>query len=43
VLVVDADDGGRAFEVPLVDGIVQSVDVASGLVTLVTVEGVERE
>jgi 16S rRNA processing protein RimM len=43
VLLVDAGDGGRAWEVPLVDAIVRTLDVASGLVTLATMEGVERD
>ena len=43
VLVVDAGDGGRAWEVPLVDSVVRSLDVDGGLVTLATMEGVERE
>jgi len=42
VLEVDAGDGGRPWEVPLVEAIVKSVDVAAGLVTLVTTEGIER-
>jgi 16S rRNA processing protein RimM len=41
-LEVAAVDGGRPWEVPLVDAVVRSVDVAAGLVTLVTMEGVER-
>jgi 16S rRNA processing protein RimM len=43
VLIVDAGDGGRPWEVPLVDGIVRRVDVEGSLVTLATLEGVERE
>ncbi len=42
VLEVSATDGGRPWEVPLVDAVVRSVDVAAGLVTLLTMEGVER-
>jgi len=42
VLEVAATDGGRPWEVPLVDAVVRSVDVAAGLVTLLTMEGVER-
>ncbi len=42
VLEVAAADGGRPWEVPLVDAVVRSVDVAEGVVTLVTMEGVER-
>jgi 16S rRNA processing protein RimM len=43
VLVVAASDGGRAWEVPLVDGIVDAVDLGAGVVRLKTLEGVERE
>jgi 16S rRNA processing protein RimM len=43
VLVVAAADGGRAWEVPLVEAIVEHVDVSAGVVTLKTLEGVERE
>jgi 16S rRNA processing protein RimM len=43
VLVVDASDGGRPWEVPLVDGIVRRVDLEGGKVTLATLEGVERD
>jgi len=42
VLVVTAKDGGRPWEVPLVEAVVKSVDVAAGVVTLATLEGVER-
>ncbi len=42
VLVVEAADGGRPWEVPLVDAVVERVDVGAGLVTLVTREGIER-
>jgi 16S rRNA processing protein RimM len=43
VLVVDAADGGRAWEVPLVDSVVRRLDVEEGTVTLATMDGVERE
>jgi 16S rRNA processing protein RimM len=43
VLVVDPIDGGRPWEVPLVDDVVRSVDVSAGLVRLATMAGVERE
>jgi 16S rRNA processing protein RimM len=43
VLVVDAADGGAPFEVPLVDAVVRSVDVEGGVVTLATMDGVERQ
>ncbi len=42
VLVVAAADGGRPWEVPLVDAVVKHVDIDAGLVTLATLEGVER-
>jgi 16S rRNA processing protein RimM len=42
VLVVPAKDGGRAWEVPLVEAVVKGVDVEAGTVTLATLEGVER-
>jgi len=42
VLVVSAKDGGRPWEVPLVDSVVREVDLVGGVVTLVTLEGVER-
>jgi 16S rRNA processing protein RimM len=43
VLVVDAADGGRPWEVPLVDSVVRRLDVEEGTVTLATMDGVERE
>ena len=43
VLVVQASDGGRPWEVPLVDDVVQRVDVEKDLIVLSTLEGVERE
>ena len=42
VLVVAAADGGRPWEVPLVQGVVQRVDVAGGLVVLSSFDGLER-
>jgi len=42
VLVVKAADGGRPWEVPLVDAVVEAVDVQQGVVVLSTREGVER-
>ncbi len=42
VLVVDADDGGPPWEVPLVAALVRDVDVASGVVVLTTLAGIER-
>ena len=41
-LEVAPADGGRPWEVPLVDAVVRSVDVGAGLITLLTMEGVER-
>jgi 16S rRNA processing protein RimM len=41
-LLVDATQGGSAWEVPLVAGIILDVDVESGVVTLGTMDGVER-
>jgi 16S rRNA processing protein RimM len=43
VLLVDAGDGGRALEVPLVDSVVRSVDLERAVVTLSSLDGVERE
>jgi 16S rRNA processing protein RimM len=43
VLVVPASDGGRAWEVPLVEAVVKGVDVEQGTITLATLDGVERE
>jgi 16S rRNA processing protein RimM len=42
VLVVEAADGGRPWEVPLVDAVVSGLDVPGGVVTLGTREGIER-
>jgi 16S rRNA processing protein RimM len=42
VLVVAAHDGGRPWEVPLVEAVVKAVDLEGGVVTLRTLEGVER-
>jgi 16S rRNA processing protein RimM len=41
-LIVDASDGGKPWEVPLVGAFVKEVDTANGRVTLVTMEGLER-
>ena len=41
-LVVRATDGGKNFEVPLVEAFVETVDAAGGIVTLATLEGVDR-
>jgi 16S rRNA processing protein RimM len=43
VLVVDGGDGGRAFEVPLVDSVVRDVDLEHGVVTIASLDGIERE
>ncbi len=42
VLVVEAADGGPPWEVPVVGAFVENVDAAAGVVTLSTVEGIER-
>jgi 16S rRNA processing protein RimM len=42
VLVVRARDGGKDWEVPLVDAYVRRVDAEAGVVTLATLEGLER-
>jgi 16S rRNA processing protein RimM len=41
-LLVEAADGASAWEVPLVEGVVRRVDVEAGVVTLRTMEGVEK-
>jgi 16S rRNA processing protein RimM len=40
--IIDPGDGGPPWEVPLVDTFVQNVDVVAHVVTLVTLEGLER-
>jgi 16S rRNA processing protein RimM len=42
VLEVESGDGGRPWEVPLVDAVIRSIDVEAGRVTLWTLDGVER-
>jgi len=42
VLVVKATDGGRPWEVPLVDAVVAAVELDAGTVRLASLEGVER-
>lgn len=42
VLVVAAADGGLPWEVPLVHGVVESMDVSGGMVMLATFDGLER-
>jgi 16S rRNA processing protein RimM len=42
VLVVTARDGGRPWEVPLVEAVVKAVDLEAGVVMLATLDGVER-
>jgi 16S rRNA processing protein RimM len=42
VLVVTARDGGRPWEVPLVEAVVKAMDLEAGVVTLSTLDGVER-
>ncbi|MFO0678881.1 MAG: ribosome maturation factor RimM [Polyangiaceae bacterium] len=39
---VRADDGGKPWEVPLVEAFVRSIDVATGVVVLHTLAGIER-
>lgn len=41
-LIVTAADGGKDWEIPLVDVFVESIDVAGGRVVLKTLEGLER-
>jgi 16S rRNA processing protein RimM len=41
-LLVDAADGQAAWEVPLVDAIIRDIDVEAGVVTLGSMDGVER-
>jgi 16S rRNA processing protein RimM len=41
-LVVKTTDGGKDYEIPLVSAFVESVDSVAGLVTLITVDGIER-
>lgn len=41
-LFVEGIEGGSAWEVPLVEGVVLSVDVEAALVTLATMDGVEK-
>jgi 16S rRNA processing protein RimM len=42
VLVVTAQDGGRPWEVPLVEAVVTGLDLEAGVVTLASLDGVER-
>jgi 16S rRNA processing protein RimM len=42
VLVVRAADGGKDWEVPLMDRFVEEVDALAGVVRLVTLDGLER-
>ena len=41
-LVVAAADGGKDWEIPLVEAFIAEVDVVGGTVTLVTMEGLDR-
>jgi 16S rRNA processing protein RimM len=41
-LVVSSADGGRDWEIPLVEAFVEDIDVDEGLVVLATMEGLER-
>jgi 16S rRNA processing protein RimM len=42
VLIVRADDGGKDYEIPLVDAVVEAMDLPGEAITLRTLEGVER-
>lgn len=42
VLVVTAADGGKDWEIPLIDVFVGALDVGAGEITLKTLEGLER-
>ena len=42
-LVVTATDGGKNFEVPLVEAFIERVDPTAGVVTLVTIDAIDRE
>jgi 16S rRNA processing protein RimM len=42
VLVVKASDGGKDWEVPLLDVFVESLDIAAGEIALKTLDGIER-
>jgi 16S rRNA processing protein RimM len=42
VLVVGVPDGGRPWEIPLLESFVRKVDVVAGVVELVTLDGLER-
>jgi len=42
VLIVDAVDGGRPWEIPLVGSVVRNVDIGALRVTLASMDGVER-
>ena len=41
-LVVKAADGGKDWEVPLIDVFVDTLDVAAGVIALKTLDGLER-
>lgn len=41
-LVVTASDGGKDWEIPLVEAFVEDIDVEEGFVLLATLEGLER-
>ncbi len=42
VLIVQAADGGKDWEVPLLDSFVEKVDIAEGVVSLAKLDGLER-
>jgi 16S rRNA processing protein RimM len=41
-LLVEASDGGGPWEVPLVDTVVESMNLVEGVIVLFTLDGVER-
>ena len=41
--VVTATDGGKNFEVPLVEAFIERVDPTAGVVTLVSLDAIDRE
>ena len=42
VLVVSAADGGKDWEIPLIDVFVDALDLGSGEIALKTLDGLER-
>jgi 16S rRNA processing protein RimM len=41
-LLVEASDGGGSWEVPLIDSVVQSINLKDGVIVLLTLDGVSR-